>query len=64
MNGAKYTKKYREKPHVKQKNRLTNATGYDTINIHTVLVCPFGPPPRVDIVAQDGEDVKWKVRQN
>ena len=58
MIGVKYTKKYREKPPVKTKNRLTNATDYDTMIIHTVLVCPFGLPPCGDIVAQDGEDVK------
>ena len=58
LNSEKYIKNPGKSTLEKTKNPLTKSTDYDTMIIHTVLVCPFRPLPRVDIVAQDGEDVK------
>ena len=58
LSGVKNAKKYREKHPGKKKNPLTKSMDYDTMIIHTVIVCPHVAFARVDILAQGGEDVK------
>ena len=44
---------------------LTKGTGYDTMNIHTVILCLLMDfTSNTGILAQDGARVKWKVIQN